>query len=86
MLAVADWGQTLSFYHLTGKQVGKDRLLNYDPNTVSWFPKGEYAVVGGADNNVRSQSYHNNYIGYNLIHPNILIIAYCVLHTCTYML
>ena len=30
-------------------QVGKDRLLNYDPCTVSWFSRGEYIVVGGAD-------------------------------------
>ncbi|XP_067933831.1 intraflagellar transport protein 122 homolog isoform X2 [Watersipora subatra] len=49
LLAVADWGRTLSFFHLTGKQVGKDRQLNYDPCTVSWFPKGEYVVVGGSD-------------------------------------
>ncbi|KAF6022707.1 IFT122 [Bugula neritina] len=49
LLAVADWGQTLSFYQLTGKQVGKDRLLNYDPCTLGWFPKGEYLVTGGSD-------------------------------------
>jgi len=52
LLAVADWGQTLSFYQLTGKQVGKDRLLNYDPCTLGWFPKGEYLVTGGSDRQV----------------------------------
>ena len=30
-------------------QIGKDRALGYDPCTVSWFTKGEYVVVGGAD-------------------------------------
>jgi len=52
LLAVADWGQTLSFYQFNGKQVGKDRLLNYDPCTLSWFTRGEYIVVGGADKQV----------------------------------
>ncbi|KAI0240368.1 intraflagellar transport 122 [Lamellibrachia satsuma] len=49
ILAIADWGQKLSFYQLSGKQIGKDRVLGYDPCTVSWFSKGEYVVVGGAD-------------------------------------
>ena len=30
-------------------QIGKDRALGYDPCCVSWFSKGEYVVVGGAD-------------------------------------
>ncbi|XP_076122170.1 intraflagellar transport protein 122 homolog [Alosa pseudoharengus] len=49
ILAVADWGQRLSFYQLSGKQIGKDRLLNYDPCCVSYFSKGEYIVMGGSD-------------------------------------
>ncbi|XP_069142693.1 intraflagellar transport protein 122 homolog isoform X2 [Argopecten irradians] len=49
VLAVADWGQRLSFYQLSGKQIGKDRNLGYDPCTVSWFSKGEYVVIGGAN-------------------------------------
>ncbi|XP_041348420.1 intraflagellar transport protein 122 homolog [Gigantopelta aegis] len=49
VLAIADWGQRLSFYQLSGKQIGKDRTLNYDPTTVSWFSKGEYVVVGGSN-------------------------------------
>ena len=52
ILAVVDWGQTLSFYQLTGKQIGKERQLGYDPCTVNWFTKGEYVVVGGADKQV----------------------------------
>uniref|UniRef100_A0A8C6TMT4 Intraflagellar transport protein 122 homolog n=1 Tax=Neogobius melanostomus TaxID=47308 RepID=A0A8C6TMT4_9GOBI len=49
ILAVADWGQKLSFYQLSGKQIGKDRNLNYDPCCVSYFSKGEYIVMGGSD-------------------------------------
>ncbi|CAL8325259.1 unnamed protein product [Merluccius merluccius] len=49
ILAVADWGQKLSFYQLSGKQVGKDRTLTYDPCCVSYFSKGEYIVMCGSD-------------------------------------
>ncbi len=38
-LAVADWGQRLSFYQLSGKQIGKDRMLNFDPCCVSYLLK-----------------------------------------------
>uniref|UniRef100_A0A7N6FL80 Intraflagellar transport protein 122 homolog n=1 Tax=Anabas testudineus TaxID=64144 RepID=A0A7N6FL80_ANATE len=49
ILAVSDWGQKLSFYQLSGKQIGKDRTLTYDPCCVSYFSKGEYIVMGGSD-------------------------------------
>ncbi|CAC5401560.1 IFT122 [Mytilus coruscus] len=49
ILSVADWGQRLSFYQLSGKQIGKDRSLGYDPCTLGWFSKGEYVVVGGSN-------------------------------------
>ncbi|XP_052282617.1 intraflagellar transport protein 122 homolog isoform X3 [Dreissena polymorpha] len=49
VLAVADWGQRLSFYQLSGKQIGKDRQLGYDPCFVRWFTRGEYVVVGGGN-------------------------------------
>ncbi|XP_059900419.1 intraflagellar transport protein 122 homolog isoform X3 [Gadus macrocephalus] len=49
ILAVADWGQKLSFYQLSGKQIGKDRPLTYDPCCVSYFSKGEYIVMCGSD-------------------------------------
>ncbi|NWS11626.1 IF122 protein, partial [Pachyramphus minor] len=52
ILAVADWGQKLSFYHLSGKQVGKDRELGFDPCCVSYFTKGEYLLLGGSDRQV----------------------------------
>ncbi|RVE70673.1 hypothetical protein OJAV_G00067380 [Oryzias javanicus] len=52
ILAVADWGQKLSFYQLSGKQIGADRTLSYDPCCVSYFSKGEYIVMGGSDKQV----------------------------------
>ncbi|XP_075369952.1 intraflagellar transport protein 122 homolog isoform X2 [Mycteria americana] len=52
ILAVADWGQKLSFYQLSGKQIGKDRMLNFDPCCVSYFTKGEYLLLGGSDKQV----------------------------------
>ncbi|XP_074406358.1 intraflagellar transport protein 122 homolog isoform X1 [Zonotrichia albicollis] len=52
ILAVADWGQKLSFYYLSGKQVGKDRMLNFDPCCISYFTKGEYLLLGGSDRQV----------------------------------
>ncbi|XP_040264299.1 LOW QUALITY PROTEIN: intraflagellar transport protein 122 homolog [Bufo bufo] len=52
ILAVADWGQKLSFYQLSGKQVGKDRSLGCDPCCVSYFSKGEYIILSGSDRQV----------------------------------
>ncbi|XP_045349833.1 intraflagellar transport protein 122 homolog isoform X8 [Leopardus geoffroyi] len=52
ILAVADWGQKLSFYQLSGKQIGKDRSLNFDPCCLSYFTKGEYILLGGSDKQV----------------------------------
>ncbi|XP_077181413.1 intraflagellar transport protein 122 homolog isoform X3 [Paroedura picta] len=52
ILAVADWGQRLSFYQLSSKQIGKDRVLNFDPCCVSYFSKGEYILLGGSDKQV----------------------------------
>ncbi|XP_014652267.1 PREDICTED: intraflagellar transport protein 122 homolog isoform X4 [Ceratotherium simum simum] len=52
ILAVADWGQKLSFYQLSGKQIGKDRSLNFDPCCISYFTKGEYLLLGGSDKQV----------------------------------
>ncbi|KAK3754001.1 hypothetical protein QZH41_009256 [Actinostola sp. cb2023] len=49
ILAVGDWNQKLSFYHLSGKQAGKDRHLGYDPCSLGYFSKGEYLIMGGSD-------------------------------------
>lgn len=52
ILAVGDWNQKLSFYHLSGKQAGKDRHLGYDPCSLGFFSKGEYLIMGGSDKQV----------------------------------
>ncbi|KAJ3255478.1 hypothetical protein HDU77_003673 [Chytriomyces hyalinus] len=52
LLAVTDWNQKLAFFHLNGRQVGKERSLGYDPSAVSFFSGGDYAVVGGSDQKV----------------------------------
>ncbi|KAI9343877.1 WD40-repeat-containing domain protein [Zopfochytrium polystomum] len=52
LLAVTDWSQRLSFFHLNGQQVGKDRNLGFDPNCVSFFSTGDYVVLGGSDKKV----------------------------------
>ncbi|XP_063240162.1 intraflagellar transport protein 122 homolog isoform X2 [Bacillus rossius redtenbacheri] len=48
ILCVTDWGQTLSFYTMSGKLVGKERSVGFDPLCVSYFNKGEYLLVGGS--------------------------------------
>ncbi|KAK7866290.1 hypothetical protein R5R35_007119 [Gryllus longicercus] len=49
ILCVGDWGQTLSFYTMGGKLVGKERPLGYDPLCVNYFNKGEYLLIGGSN-------------------------------------
>jgi len=48
-LAVGCWDQTLSFYHLSGQQIGRDYKLDYDPCSVAHFSNGEYLIIGGSD-------------------------------------
>lgn len=52
LLTVGCWDQTLSFYALSGQQVGKDVKLDYDPCSISYFEEGEYILMGGADRKV----------------------------------
>jgi intraflagellar transport protein 122 len=49
ILCVTDWGQTLSFYSVGGKLVGKERNIGFDPLCVSYFNKGEYLLIGGSN-------------------------------------
>jgi intraflagellar transport protein 122 len=53
VLAVADWSQRLSFFEATGRQVGKDRQLNYDPCSVNHFGTGDYVLMGGSNKKVQ---------------------------------
>ncbi|GBG34100.1 Intraflagellar transport protein 122-like [Hondaea fermentalgiana] len=52
VLAVGCWDSTLSFYQVSGIQLGKDRKLDFDPCTVSYFDNGNYLLVGGSDRRV----------------------------------
>jgi len=52
ILAVGCWNGTLSFYQLSGIQVGKDKELGFDPCSVSYFSNGEYICLGGTDKKV----------------------------------
>eukprot|EP00240_Pyramimonas_obovata_P000052 CAMPEP_0118949464 /NCGR_PEP_ID=MMETSP1169-20130426/49666_1 /TAXON_ID=36882 /ORGANISM="Pyramimonas obovata, Strain CCMP722" /LENGTH=1253 /DNA_ID=CAMNT_0006896109 /DNA_START=163 /DNA_END=3921 /DNA_ORIENTATION=+ len=52
ILACGCWDGTLSFYQLSGIQVGKDKELGYDPCSVSYFSNGEYICIGGTDQKV----------------------------------
>jgi intraflagellar transport protein 122 len=53
VLAVADWSQRISFFEASGRQVGKDRQLNFDPCCVSHFGNGEYVIMGGSNKKVQ---------------------------------
>ena len=44
--------QTLSFYQLSGAQLGKDRELKFDPCALTYFGDGEYLLLGGSDKKV----------------------------------
>ncbi|CAG0915966.1 unnamed protein product [Notodromas monacha] len=49
ILCVGDWGQVMSFYTLSGKLIGKERALGFDPCFLRYFPRGEYILVGGSN-------------------------------------
>lgn len=49
VLAVGSWDQKLSFYTAQGKQVGKDKDLQFDPCCVSYFSTGDYLLIAGGD-------------------------------------
>ena len=53
VVAVGCWDGTLSFYQLNGMQVGDDRVLGFDPCSVSYFGGGDYVIVGGTDKTAR---------------------------------
>jgi intraflagellar transport protein 122 len=52
VLAVGCWDKTLSFYQLSGVQLGKDREIKHDPCSLSYFGDGEYILLGGSDKKV----------------------------------
>ncbi|KAK7201717.1 intraflagellar transport protein 122 [Novymonas esmeraldas] len=52
VLAVGSWDQRLSFYNLTGTPVGRERELDFDPCSLSYFNDGEYILLSGSDHKV----------------------------------
>ncbi|KAJ7520920.1 hypothetical protein O6H91_19G029500 [Diphasiastrum complanatum] len=50
-LAVGCWDGTLSFYDFSGKQIGKDKELGFDPCCVSYHD-GKYLCLGGSNKQV----------------------------------
>ncbi|EPY28564.1 WD40 repeat protein, partial [Strigomonas culicis] len=52
VLAVGSWDQKLSFYNLSGNAVFKERNLDYDPCSISFFNGGEYILIGGSQHKV----------------------------------
>jgi hypothetical protein len=52
IVASAFTHQTLSFYQLSGAQLGKDRELKFDPCALTYFGDGEYLLLGGSDKKV----------------------------------
>jgi intraflagellar transport protein 122 len=51
-IPVVTVSQTLSFYQLSGAQLGKDRELKYDPCALTYYGDGEYMLIGGSDRKV----------------------------------
>jgi hypothetical protein len=45
VLSVACWDGTLSFYQLTGEQIGKDKVLGSDPCSVKRAYASSLAVL-----------------------------------------
>ncbi|KAG5489975.1 hypothetical protein JKF63_00094 [Porcisia hertigi] len=52
VLAVGSWDQRLSFYDLSGAPVGRERELDFDPCSLSYFNGGEYMLLSGCDHKV----------------------------------
>ncbi len=52
VLAVGTWDETLSFYHLSGQQLGRDKKLDGDPMSLNYFTNGEFLCTGGTDKKV----------------------------------
>ncbi|XP_014246043.1 intraflagellar transport protein 122 homolog [Cimex lectularius] len=50
ILCVTDWGQSMSFYTISGKMVGKERSLGYEPLCVNYMNNGEFILVAGCNN------------------------------------
>lgn len=49
ILCVTDWNQSLTFYTLGGKLIGKERQLGFEALKVRYFAQGEYILICGTN-------------------------------------
>ena len=49
VLTVSDWKQRISFYNVSGKQIGKDRILDFDPVCICHDYENSAFIIGGSD-------------------------------------
>ncbi|KPI86769.1 putative WD40 repeat protein [Leptomonas seymouri] len=52
VLVVGSWDQRLSFYNVSGAPVGKERELDFDPCSLSFYNNGEYILLSGSNHKV----------------------------------
>lgn len=49
ILAIAEWNGTISFYTQTGRQIGRERTIDFIPLKILHFPDGQYLLVVGSN-------------------------------------
>ncbi|XP_043287356.1 intraflagellar transport protein 122 homolog isoform X2 [Venturia canescens] len=49
ILCIAEWGGTISFWTIAGRQIGRERATNFIPLKVTHFPEGQYILVCGSN-------------------------------------
>ena len=81
LLCIADWGQQLSFYTISGQMIGKERVLGFDPLCLGFFGDGEFLVVSGCNKQLQLFTrdgvrlgplgeQHDSWIWTTSVHPN----------------
>lgn len=63
LLIVGCWDQTLSIFDSNGKQLVADKLIGFDPLSLSFFNNGEFFIVGGTNKKVSLWTKELNYLG-----------------------
>ncbi|WZN66107.1 intraflagellar transport protein 122 [Chloropicon roscoffensis] len=63
VLAVGCFNGTVSFYQLSGAQLGKEVKLGYDPLSLSYSSDGEFLNVGGTNRKVQLYSKDGTFLG-----------------------
>lgn len=50
ILVLAEWNGTISFYSQTGRQIGRERTIDFIPLKIMFFPDGQYLLIVGSNN------------------------------------